>query len=327
MYKYVILGTQYDFDYLPYLDILDNQNAFYIKDILPQNAILNFLYRLYNYKRFNKYFELPFKLFWNPFLNIPTFKKDEKVCFVYYFKHIHLVKNGLLDYLRTKYPNSKHVLWFVDLISLQPSINIPMLKSVFDMVISYDFGESKKYDIYYHPTVCSRLINNNNEMLINGVFFIGQVKNRKDVIISCYEKIKDNNVPLKFVLIDKDHVIPESYRQCEDITFFDDFLPYTEVLYEMNKYSTILEIIQNGSTGYTYRTWEAIMYGKKLLSNNKSLETAPFFNEKYIQLFNTADDIDVSFLKDNTSTVNYDYANQISPTHFIDFIETNLNKL
>ena len=83
-------------------------------------------------------------------------------------------------------------------------------------------------------------------------------------------------------------------------------------------------MIFNNRFNFTLRTREAIIYNKKLITNNKRIKEKSFYKEKYINVFKSSSDIDVEFvLRDQN--VNYaNYQEEFSPMNFLEFLSRNL---
>ena len=69
------------------------------------------------------------------------------------------------------------------------------------------------------------------------------------------------------------------------------WMDYKEVIDIVKQSNCILEVVQEGQNGITLRTMEAVCYGKKLLTNNKNIVKYPFYDSKYISVFEDIDDI------------------------------------
>lgn len=65
----------------------------------------------------------------------------------------------------------------------------------------------------------------------------------------------------------------------------------------MKSTNCILEILQEGQYQQSIRYFEAIIYNKKLLTNNKNVKNLPYFDERYMRYFSSITDIDLSGLK------------------------------
>lgn len=82
----------------------------------------------------------------------------------------------------------------------------------------------------------------------------------------------------------------------------------------------LLELVQEGQVGATARYCEAVVYGKKLLTNNNYVRFLPFYNEEYIKIFDKVDDIDFDWVKEIVH-VDFEYKDEFSPNHVIERIQ------
>ena len=71
--------------------------------------------------------------------------------------------------------------------------------------------------------------------------------------------------------------------------------------------------------GTTLRALEAVILNKKFLTNNKRIVDLPFYNPKYIQIFDNPEKIDFEFIK-REENINYHYKEECSPTRLIEKI-------
>lgn len=101
--------------------------------------------------------------------------------------------------------------------------------------------------------------------------------------------------------------------------FRGSMLSYQNTLKELRSTNCILEIVQEGQTGISWRAMEALVFNKKLLTNNKKMKEFKFYNPEYIQIFDNVDDIDFNWCKQKTA-VSYGYQNEYSPVNFIETI-------
>jgi len=101
-------------------------------------------------------------------------------------------------------------------------------------------------------------------------------------------------------------------------------MPYNEMLYYTVNSKCILEVNQGGAVGYTSRFLEAVMYNKKLLTNNCSIQKSAFFSPEYIQCFSKVEEINLAFISEDLLQVDYGYQGEFSPLHLIEKIENEL---
>ena len=81
----------------------------------------------------------------------------------------------------------------------------------------------------------------------------------------------------------------------------------------------ILEVLKGDAHSCTLRFWEAVMYNKKLYTNWKGVVNSPYYNPKYIKVFEKPDDIDLDFIRERLD-VDYNYQGELSPIHLLNRI-------
>ncbi len=99
-------------------------------------------------------------------------------------------------------------------------------------------------------------------------------------------------------------------------------MDYYQYLLRMKNAQCIVEILQDENHhGWTPRTSEAIVYGKKLLSNNVLLEDAPFGKKQFLKVFSNVSQIEKSFFTNDIQNIDYQYKEQLSYQNFTKFLE------
>ena len=104
------------------------------------------------------------------------------------------------------------------------------------------------------------------------------------------------------------------------IVYLDKDLTYKDMLFYSVNSECILEIVQNNASGYTSRFLEAIMYDKKLITNNKAVKNDKFFNKNWISIISDPKEIDINFIR-NKCQVNFQYSGEFSPVVLLNKIE------
>ena len=78
----------------------------------------------------------------------------------------------------------------------------------------------------------------------------------------------------------------------------------------------------DGCTSYSQRVMSAIVYNKKLITNNKNVINSPFVTEDIVKYFDNTNDIDVSFIKSKCKKSHM--TNIFSPVLFLEELERRL---
>lgn len=331
-YKLVILGETWDLYRMSYRDLITD-NSLYIAGITLDGKFHTLLHRILFSPKINSTISLPNKSIWNWFLFrqvLQSLNKDTPVVFLLFRSWFsYAIKNGCIDYLRKHFKNCRIVLFLQDIIASYSdpitggNLNIEKYKDIFDLIISFDRGDSSLYNLKYHHTILSSIDVPIQQQYKSDVFFIGKDKGRLPLIYEVFKKLTTYKLSCKFILWD----IPEDERlKYPGLTYIDHLLPYTEVLNYVRNTNCLLEIMQNGAMGATYRTLEAISYNKFLLSNNKALSGSELYDNSYICLFNNAEDITetaIEFIRSNKPERNI-LQDKIRPVSLISFIESEL---
>ena len=264
-------------------------------------------------------FKLPFEKLWYPFYFKNSFKTKKPLCFVASGTYL---TPGYLKYLKQKYKDAKLIKIHRDLISLwekrHPEFTDEVMKEIFDVVMTYDEHEAEIYGIPSFNEYESKIeVQKAENYPICDVFFAGAAKNRLPILMDVYKRLTDAGLSVEYYLTG----VPEKDRQpCPGIEYAERNMPYSKMLYRTVNAKCVLEVNQENSVGYTSRFLEAVMYNKKLITNNLYIKNSQFYNEKYIKCFEEADGIDPDFVKEDFE-VDYNYKDEFSPVHLIEKID------
>lgn len=290
-----------------------------------RNRFERFLYRINHSYKLNKVVNLPFKKAWyHLYFDEKYFKEKKPYCFVAIGPYITI---DYIVYLKKKYPDAKFVKVHRDLVEVyqrgSPEWTDDKLRQYFDLWMSYDKNEALKKGMIHFNEFESKIDIKKTEWNQSDLFFAGVAKNRLDIIMSVYERFMSLGKKCDFYLVGVD----ESRRiDRPGLIYADKFLPYREVLLRSINSNCILEVNQQGAIGYTARFLEAVIYNKKLITNNFDVKKSKFYNPQYIKCFKNANEIDSNFILDNKS-IDYRYNGEFSPINLLLQIEDELNKL
>ena len=240
-------------------------------------------------------------------------KKQQPLCFIF----ITYLPIDHLTWLRKTYPDAKFVMFVRDLVSTRSTVIQKMINNkVIDRWITYDKGDAQKYNFFYYPEVESKIDLPTPSVYKHDVFFAGLAKNRLSQIIDIYDKLVSLGLKCFFYIKIKKGA-PTIEREGIQYSFVN--MKYEDILKENLQSKCILEINQEGAVGNTARFLEAVLYNKRLISNNLSIKESKFYTPMYICLFSKPNDITTDIFKDDNS-VNYHYNNEFSPLKLIEYI-------
>lgn len=250
------------------------------------------------------------------------FRNEDKLCIVVYGYYI---TPDYLRYVRDKYPNAKIVKIHRDSYDIWRRKNHYFtdkdMNELFDLQLSYDFGDSEKYNMIHFDEIESKIdITLSNDYPIHDVFFAGAAKDRLPFLIKIYDYLEANGIKPFFYItnVDKHDQIERT-----GITYSSNNMRYVDMLYNTINSKVVLEVNQGCVDGFTSRFLESVLYNKKLLTNNVAIKKNGYYNSDFIQIFSNPEDIDISFIQKQVD-VDYKYNNEFSPIHLIDLIDKSL---
>jgi hypothetical protein len=92
------------------------------------------------------------------------------------------------------------------------------------------------------------------------------------------------------------------------------------VVEHIEETNCIVEILQENQKTQSIRYFEAIFFNKKLLTNNPRITELPYYDERFMKFFSSADGIDFEWVR-KKEAVDYGYRGEFSPVHFVEQIE------
>lgn len=142
------------------------------------------------------------------------------------------------------------------------------LKSRAIAIWTFDYGDHQKFGYALYRQFASLLPEFLQKEVTVGFSFVGRDKGRKQLLDELKQKLRAIDYQVDF-----------------DIRSVDDKnLSYLEYLEKSLHADCMVEILQHGQKGMTLRAVEALLYQKKLITNNSEILQADFFHPDNILL-------------------------------------------
>lgn len=276
----------------------------------------------YSYSNINIFFKIIRRL-WH-FFNINNFKvwydfKEKNINFydtIIIFESIYPI--DIIKYIRKTNKQCRIIYWLWNPVStLKKDFMydkykefLNLLKKRYDKnlnfeIWSFDKIDCKRYNLKYNNQVSYKVEMQKQEIKWD-FFFCGKDKNRLDKI----KKIKEKFSKYKFkilVLPDKD----KYYDKDDEQYILSDPITYLEIIKYINQSRCIIDIVQDGQGGITWRPLEAMFYKKKLLTNYLDIKNYDFYNKDNIFIIENDDEkkIDI-FLKQSYQEISSEIIEQ-----------------
>lgn len=249
-------------------------------------------------------------------------KKGKNLCVVVYGYYI---TPDYLRFIRRKYPKAKIVKIHRDSYEIwrrkNPQFTDKDMEELFDLQFSYDVGDSVKHNMIHFDEIESKVdISIAKDYPLYDVFFAGAAKDRLPFLIKIYDYLEKNGINPFFYIT---NVSKQDQIVRRGITYSERNMKYSDMLYKTVNAKVVLEVNQGCVDGFTSRFLEAVLYNKKLLTNNMAVKNNEYYNEEYINIFSNPEDINVDFILQDKE-VDYHYKNEFSPIHLINLIDKSL---
>ncbi|WP_133522261.1 MULTISPECIES: hypothetical protein [unclassified Buttiauxella] len=164
---------------------------------------------------------------------------------------------------------------------------IETVKPIFDVIFSFDPQDSKTYGLTYIkqfvPFTWQQIQSANRapHPIGNSCFYVGGYQTeRVDLINKITPLLLKENCKTDFYLMDKYHHDSNYPANCKNMK-----LSYQENIEKLNQSRFVLEINKPDQTGLTLRSVEALVFNKKLITNNSAIKEQEFYHPSRVFIF------------------------------------------
>lgn len=286
------------------------------------NALERFLCRVHHSGRLNKIVNLPGKSIWNKKSQLLTMEFDSQNQYYVVFLEAAAIQYTPRELeMLNRHPNVHMCLLLFN--PFDDIIALPEFKNLYE-----NFKFEKIFAIFDETDISNRGFKRINAIYSkrnispfqnakSDCFFVGLAKDRQEQLEEIYDAIVKNGYKSDFTIVNPD------LTKKNGINYITRFMDYNEYLQHVVGSKCIIEVLQGVQKGMTLRTFEAIVYGKHLITNNSYIKEYPFYNEKYMHYFEDINDLDFSSLNLNEQP-DYGYNDEFSPRHLFEQIKEGL---
>ena len=323
-YNYIIIGADDDYIRAMYgeLDQLPNVH-FKAYGQGSKNRILRALFKLHWSAKLNAKIRLPFKRIWFSKMCRYDFKNKKPVCYIFLGGQYIAGNPKLQSYIRSLNSENRIVIKYEDLIAKKKYRNFETVRSSADLLVTYDRAEACKYQIIcYTGQMYSRLQDvTEPESFDTDVYFLGNVKDRLKTILDVYNRLNNNGIRCKFLLVG----VPKDKQIALPGIQYISGISYRENVENIQASKCILEVCQKECSEMTLRSIEAITYHRMLVTNS-CIQNTGFYLPNVMLSFQKAEEIDTTRLGQPIEYQAFAHCTtDFSPVGFLRFLEENLN--
>lgn len=252
---------------------------------------------------------------------------DKPICFVIHKRAVRRMKKGLYKMIKKLFPDSRVVLMLTDIMPQADFLKSNALRKendkFLDFICTFNPIDAKKHGfLFVNVPTCDfsdRYLPAEEKY---DVIFIGRKKDRLEQLYNIYNSLTRRGLRCSFILSE---VSEEEKKDAPSGISFIDWISYDDYLKRISESRIILEISQKGSSGNTLRVNEAIVLGKKLISDNKALIDTPLYDKDNMFIYDDPEDIPDEFLFGKTKKYPEELKQRISLNTFIKILEENID--
>lgn len=298
-----------DFQNLPDVKIVEK--------LLPFNAYINGLHcglamRFYKYKICQWYFFLLEKIY-RPLERAKTVKSGKTYLIFTNAASIGVSVFYLKSYLK-RHKDCIPVMLFMDPLNRYWAKYAKFLADSIPKFRCYTFDPKDAGDTGYKYTMnVYSYLEPEQGGLESDIYFSFFGLDRLDLARDLAGYLEERQVVCNFIYVGK---IDEKKHELGSIKHVEKRIAYSDILKDAAQANCLLEILRPGQTGSSLRYYEAVCYNKKLLTTNKNVVNLPFYDPRYIKIFEKLSDIDYEWIRKHEA-VDYHYDGRFSPIHFL----------
>ena len=319
--KFLIIDDENELFDIMFYDLNFNKEVEKISHFVPESKMISFLRKFHFNPKINSRINLPFKSIWKNKYTIYNYNYNPQEHYFILFLNgclrFYYDRKMLYDF-KNVHPNVSLVLLLYDSHSNPNSQFALRKKDLFDLIFTFDPKDASNHNYeYIYSTLSDITPLLKKKEKKSDIFYVGRAVNRLPLMHKVLKKISETITNCDFYISGIQNKHDCMYP---NIIKYNEYIPYDQVLEKVLNTNCLIEFVMPNQTGITLRTCEAIIFNKKLITNNKELLNTPFYNPMYMKIFTDENDIDIEFIKRNID-VNYKYNGIFSPNVIIEKIK------
>ena len=321
MDRFVVVGQGSDYGAVRWSDLKKMQNAQYLEAPFTKgNVLTDTLCHLHASFGINKHVNLPLKRLWKRKYSLEHVALTAQDHYFVIFTDIALARYDAkyVEAYKKAHPNVTLVLMINNAMYLREALLRNHLRHM-DLIYSFSEKDAEDFHFEFQPDIYSEIDAEDAPEITSDIFFAGNANDRAELLNNIGRYMAAHSINARIFVQntkDKDKQVPEAIH-------YNEWLNYATIMQENLHTNCILEVVGDRYTGMTLRTVEALCFKKKLLTNNSTITHMPFYDPRFIQVFdkNHLDAIDADFIT-RREKVEYDYDNEYSPIAFCKRVQT-----
>lgn len=269
------------------------------------NPLAKKICRMHHSFRLNSIVEIPFKKIWNRYDFVYNLEDSIKR-WIFTDTSVRQYDRAAIERLKEKGIRMHMLFLNPTMSSYETEYAMRLVREgYFELVYTVDRGDAQKYGFLYTNSVYSKKEIKSDDSRWK-ISYIGTAKNRLTELHRIADILQETKSIFYITRVDKNE------RKVLNNIVYNHPMNYEDILKVVVKSDCILEVLQPGQKGFTYRTYEALCYNKKLLTNNQDIRNQSFYDSRFIRVFTDFDSSLLEFINDGVMP-NYNYNDEYSP--------------
>lgn len=307
--KYVVFRQKASYGWASHFGLYKHEDVMIDRNI--DNKVLAAINRIHTAARMNKHIQLPLQSVWyRYYLKENELDRKDSLIFLFEDGSRTCFSAGYIKYLKKKYPNAHFVFAALNSSFRYPRKRLKFIEDNYDLITSFDRKDCRDRGWALYTGVYSRLdCYVHTEQYESDVLFIGADKGRLSLIHEIYDRFSAAGLRCDFTVtnVKKKDMIADSGIK------YNQWVDYKEVVRRCCHTRCLLDVVQEGQDGATYRQGEAVAYGVKLLTNYHNVVKERYYNSKQMQIFHTVNDINIDFILEPYTSQEFPYNGSLDP--------------
>jgi len=142
---------------------------------------------------------------------------------------------------------------------------------------SFDMDDCQKYGMHYNTQYFDTAwVTGQEYEIMRDIWFIGVDKQRAPYLIAVKKEMEARGLTVDL------HIVADKESKKSEMIVYKKKLPYAQSLYELSRSRAVLDVTLKGQSGLTLRPLEALFFGKKVITSNRTILDQPFYNQDNI---------------------------------------------
>lgn len=158
-----------------------------------------------------------------------------------------------------------------------------------DVKYQSEFPNIKGISNFYFENECENISSNESKSLGNTIYYLGTYKkDRYDDLVAIYNVLKNTDLTWDINLLLASHT---GNNHNEKIKIVSQHFSYAKNLMHSYQSEIIVDLTLSHHDGLSFRPFEALAFGRKMITTNKSIKKYDFYNPKNIFIWGEDSDL------------------------------------